>query len=129
MNGLKTSRVLLSSAARSENTAGNMQTDLAATSLRFYLDVSDAPGSGGLTVVVRGYDRVSGNSVELTTGGAAQAAAIGTYVYEMTDNPSADIFGNIMESVSRAVPYQWDALVKHADEASYTYSLSVEIVG
>jgi hypothetical protein len=128
MDGLKTARVLLPSAARSENTASTQVTDVLAQALRFYLDVTDAPGSGGLTVVLRGYDRVSGNSVELTQGGAP-VTAVGTYAYEITPYPSSDAFGNVMEAVSRAVPYQWDAVVKHADEASYSYSLSVEIVG
>lgn len=124
----KTNRTLLPSAARSENTATAMQTDVAARALRFYLDVTDAPGSGGLQVVLRGYDRISDHAVELTTGGNP-VTAVGTYVYEATPYVSGDAFGNIMESVSRAVPYQWDALVKHADEATYQYSLSVEIVG
>jgi hypothetical protein len=111
MTGAKTSRVLLSSGQRNDNTASNLQTDLVAQALRLYLDVSDSPESGGgLAVVVRGYDRISGNAVELTTGGAP-ATDVGTYAYEMTPYPSGDAFGNIRESVSRAVPYQGDVHV------------------
>jgi hypothetical protein len=52
---------------------------------------------------------------------------VGTYCYEMTFAPDP-AFGNIREAVSRAVPYQWDAIVKHADGLSYTYSLSAELL-
>lgn len=129
MGDLKTSRVLLVSAPRSESTASLLQTDLSASALRFYLDVSDDPGSGGLSVVLRGYDKISGKTVELTTGGAPITDP-GTYAYDVNPNyPSTtDVFGNLRESAARSVPYQWDAIVKHLDGSLWTYSLSVEIV-
>lgn len=127
-NFAKTSRIVLPDQNREASTASRMFTDTVALALRLYLNVTDAPGTGGLQVVIRGYDKASGNPVELTTGGALVTAP-GTYCYEMTPYPSSDAFGQILESVSRAVPYQWDALVKHADEGVYRYSLSVEIVG
>lgn len=125
---VKTSRVLLSNAERNESTASGVQTDPLVLAIRLYLNVTSVAGGGGLQVVVRGYDKASGNAVELTTGGAAVTAP-GTYCYEMTPYPSSEAWGNILESVSRAVPYQWDALVKHLDGSPYQYSLSVEIVG
>lgn len=128
MSQLKTSRVLLPSASRTETTEGSDQTDIAAMAIRCYLDVTDAPGSGGITLVFRGYDRISGNRVELSTGGQP-ITAIGTYAYEMTPWPSDPPFGNVIDVVSRAVPYTWEVYVKHADSAPYTYSVSAEIVG
>lgn len=125
--GIKTSRTLLPSAMRTASTATAIQTDVDACAIRIYLNVTAASGSGGLSPVVRGYDKASGNSVELTTGGVNPANQVGCYAYEMTYYPS-DAFGNIREAVSRAVPYQWDTIVKHMDGSSYTYSLSVEIL-
>jgi hypothetical protein len=124
----KTSRVLLASAQRTENTSTQVFRDTEGIALRFYLNVTDSPGSGGISVVLRGYDPASGNPVELTLGGVPVVAA-GTYVYDIDPNyPSLDTFGNIMEVAAKAIPFQWDALVKHADEAAYTYSLSVEVL-
>lgn len=125
--GIKTSRILLPNAERSEDTATAKQLDIVADALRFYLDVTDAPGSGGLQVVLRGYDKASGRTVELSAGGDLVTDP-GTYAYEVTNYPSDTAFGNIRESVARAVPYQWDALVRHRDGSRYRYSLSVEIV-
>lgn len=128
MPSVKTSRVLLPSADRAGDTATAIQQDALALAIRLYLNVTQSPGGGGLTVVIRGYDKASGNYVEISQGGAA-VTTVGTYAYEMTPYPSDAAFGNIMEATSRAVPYQWDAIVKHADGETYTYSLSAEIVG
>lgn len=122
----KTSRVLLTSAARTVQTSSLMQTDMAATSLRLFLNVTAVSGSGGLYVVIRAYDKVSGNSVELTSGGDP-INQTGCYAYEMGMCPDAP-FGNLRDAASRSVPYQWDALVKTLDASSYTYSLSAEII-
>lgn len=124
---VKTSRALLPNAERSESTAALKFREIPPAALRFYLNVTNVPGGGGLQVVLRGYDRISENPVELTTGGVA-VTDIGTYCYEITNYPSSAATGAIRESVARAIPYEWDALVKHADNALYTYSLSVELV-
>jgi hypothetical protein len=124
---IKTSRILLPSATRSASTATLAQVDTDAAALRLYLDVSAVSGTGGLLPIVRGYDRISGNCVELTTGGGLPVTQVGTYAFEMTYYPS-DAFGNIREAVSRAVPYHWDVIVKHADGSNYTYSLSTELL-
>lgn len=134
MHYLKTSRQLLPSAQRTATTGSAIQQDtVGALALRCYLNVTDASGDGGLTVVIAGLDPVSGNPVSLSAGGVPIVAA-GTYVYEMTPFVSQDSFGNviagnIMESVARAVPYRWTATVVHADDSAYVYSLGVEILG
>ncbi len=124
--GIKTSRVLLASAARTASTASSKQTDIDAPALRLYLSVTGAPGGQGLTVVIRGYDKVSGGTVELTTGGDPVTQP-GVYAYEMSFAPDPP-FGNVRDVASRSVPYQWDAFVKHQDGLSWTYSLSAEII-
>jgi hypothetical protein len=124
--GTKTSRVLLPSAARTASTASQVFTDPDAAALRLYLTLTAVPGGAGLAVVIRGYDKASGGKVELTTGGSP-VSQVGTYAYEMCFAPDP-AFGNIREAVSRPVPYQWDALVKHFDGQSYTYSLSAEVL-
>jgi hypothetical protein len=123
---VKTSRVLLTSAARTANTNAAQQTDTAASALRLYLNVTAASGTGGLYVVLRGYDKVSQNTVELTQGGDP-VNQTGCYAYEISLAPDPPA-GNLKDAVSRSIPYQWDALVKHLDGSSYTYSLSAEIV-
>ena len=121
----KTARTLLASALRTANTSGPVTTDPVAGHARLYLNVTVASGTGGLNVVVRGYDRITGNAVQITQGGAA-VTTTGTYVYELGISPSA-AFGSVKAAESRALPFQWDALVTHADSSNYTYSLSVEI--
>jgi hypothetical protein len=96
-----------------------------AQAIRLYLTITESPGSGGLQVVIRGI--VGEQAVELTQGGAI-ATDPGTYVYEMGNPVAVDVFGKIMESSPRAVPYHWCALVKHQDGAPYTYQLAAEIV-
>ena len=124
--GVKTSRILLPSLARTANTNTAMQTDPDAAGLRLYLNLTAIPGGAGLVVVIRGYDKASGNTVELTTGGDP-VTQTGCYGSEMSFAPDP-AFGNLRDAASRSVPYQWDALVKHLDGLSYTYSLSAEIV-
>lgn len=123
---MKTSRILLPSAARTADTTSRTQQDTQASALRLYLNVSVAPGTGGLLLVIRGYDKVSGNSVELS-GGGLPITQTGCYAFEMGQQPDPAT-GNIWEAISRSIPYQWDVVVKHMDASSYTYSLSAEIL-
>lgn len=134
MGHTKTSRQLLPSLPRTATAVSAVQKDsTGALALRAYLNVTDASGDGGLSVVFSGIDPVSGNAVALSAGGVP-VTANGTYVYEMTPFVSQDSFGNIfggqiLESVSRAVPFAWTVSVVHADDSVYAYSLGVEILG
>jgi hypothetical protein len=134
MSQPKTSRQLLPSLPRTATVSSGPQKDAqGARALRAYLNVTDASGDGGLTVVFNGIDPVSGNPVALSAGGVPVLAP-GTYAYEMTPFVSQDslgnlIAGNILESVSRAVPYVWSISVLHANDSPYTYSLGVEVLG
>jgi hypothetical protein len=119
-------RTLLASAARTAAIAAPKQTDYCAHGVRVYLDVTAASGTGGLKVIIRGYDRFSGNAVELSTGGTA-ITATGTYAYELYPNAAAAA-GKVADAVSRELPVQWDAEVTAGDSSTYTYSLSCEVL-
>lgn len=129
-----TNRVLLASAARTVATASAKQQDMYARALRLYLSITANSGTGGLQVVFRGYDRVSGTPVALSSGGMP-ASQTGVWVYEMYTGAlpgqipgDALAFGQILDVCPRPVPYQWDAFVRTLDGSSYTYSLSAELI-
>lgn len=127
MSHPNTSRVLLPNAPRVTNTATAKQQDMFALFIRVYLNVTVASGSGGLKVVLRGYDKASGAAIELTVGGAGITAS-GLYCFEISSSsiPSA-AFGNVKEVTCRSIPYQWDVLVKHLDGSTYNYSVSADV--
>lgn len=119
-------RSLLASAARTVATACPVQNDSGARALRLYLNITVASGTGGLQPIIRGYDKISGATVNLTTGGAA-IVATGCYCYELALSVGAAA-GNVKECVSKAAPVQWDVSVAVGDASSYTYSLSAEVL-
>ena len=122
----KTSRILIPTGTFNANNACGQQKDPTAVALRLYLNVTAVSGTGGISPVVRGYDKISGNTVELTSGGDP-VNTTGTYAYEMAI--AADpAFGSLREAVSRIVPYVWDVIVKAIDGSNYTYSLSAEVL-
>jgi hypothetical protein len=123
---LKTTRKLLPSAARTATTATSVQySDPSQKYIRLYLNITAASGTGGLSPKIRGYDPISGNAVELSTGGTA-VTATGTYCYEFMSS-AATAAGNVKECLSRMLPMKWDVSVAHGDSSSYTYSLSCEV--
>ena len=123
---IKARRILLPSAARTVATACLVQRDEVQQYCRVYLNVTAASGTGGLTGVFRGYDKVSGLPVALSAGGAAVTAA-GMYVYEMMPYPSAPA-GAVKETVGRMLPVVWDFALAVGDASSYTYSVSCEVM-
>lgn len=121
-------RSLLPSAARTATVACPVQNEVTARAIRLYLNITVASGSGGLQPVIRGYDKISGATVSLSTGGTA-IVATGCYCYEMgLGLLSTAKQGNIEECQNRPVPVQWDVNVVAGDASSYTYSLSVEVL-
>ncbi len=125
MGDLKTQRVLLISAARTASTASAKAFDASQQYIRLYLNVTAASGTGGLQPQIRGYDKISGAAVAITTGGAA-IIATGLYVYELVSSGNVAA-GAVKESLSRFLPVAWDVQVVHGDASSYTYSLSAEV--
>jgi hypothetical protein len=125
-SAIKTQRILLASLPRTATVACLKQTDAVEQYCRVYVNVTAASGTGGLTCQFRGYDRVSGAAVALSTGGAALTAT-GLYVFEMMPNSQAAA-GNVKETVGRMLPYQWDFQITAGDGSSYTYSVSSEVL-
>ncbi len=101
---------------------------------RFYLDISAASGTGGLTLVVRGYSwngvtttngEAMGNPGVILTAGAA-ITATGVYIYELAEYPQA-ARGAVQLTVADTLPVYWDVQVQVGDASSYTYSVSVDL--
>jgi hypothetical protein len=127
MADLKTRRTLLASAARTATAISPVQKDASQQFARFYLNVTAASGTGGLKVIVRGYDVASGLPLALTAGGAG-VTAIGSYAFEMMPSgTAAGLPTGILECVGRILPCVWDVQVLAGDATSYTYSLSYEV--
>jgi hypothetical protein len=116
---------LLKSQARTAATASPQQTSYVAHTARFYLNVSAASGTGGLTFQLRGYDKESGLSVVLFADTAA-ITATGTYVFEIAPSVGAASSGR-RAVLSAFLPVTWDVNIAVGDASSYTYSLSAEI--
>jgi hypothetical protein len=130
-------RILLRSAARTVATAtsgvlnavsnGNSlpigpQMEYDMLTARFYLRVSAASGTGGLTLQLRGWDKASGLSVVIAAD-ATPITAVGLYFYEVGP---ADVNTNARFTLNSFMPVQWDVNIAVGDATSYTYSLSME---
>jgi hypothetical protein len=122
---VRTQRVLLEPAARTATTACVQQVDKHHRSVRVYLNVTAASGTGGLKVLIRGYDKF-GNPAALTGGGLTAITATGIYVYELMPYAGESV-GAVQETQGRLLPVQWDVQVTHADGSSYTYSLCADV--
>jgi hypothetical protein len=120
------SRILLRSAARTLATACPQQLETAQQSLRLYLHVTVASGTGGLTLQVRGYDKASGATAILLVASAA-VIATGMYVYELLAGSSSEAVGDVKDAVSRPLPATWDVNIAVGDSSSYTYSLGADL--
>lgn len=134
---IRTQRTLLRSAARTTATAtsaaltgspqGNATAvgphfDYEAQTLRAYLNVTVASGTGGLTLQLRGYDKASGASYVL----AATAGITATGLYLLEIAPALVAGSGNRATFNGYLPVQWDLNVAVGDASSYTYSLSVE---
>jgi hypothetical protein len=126
-NDVKTRRTLLASAARTATTVTAQQKDASQQFIRLYLSVTAASGTGGLKVIVRGYDPVTGLPAIMNTGGAG-VTATGLSVFELMPNGTATgLPTGILETVGRILPCVWDVQVLAGDATSYTYSLGCEV--
>ena len=137
MQGLRTQRVVLRSAARTSTTSTSAQTsgqagnlkangpfvDYDAQSVRLYLNVTVISGAG-ITLQLRAYDKAS-NATFVLLNNASAITTTGLYLFELGPNV-ANSSGNRIAALSVYLPVQWDVNIVHADGASITYSLSVE---
>lgn len=122
---IRCQRSLLESAARTASATGPQLSDPAAQSARLYLNVTAASGTGGLTLQLRGYDKVSGTAAVIFADASA-ITATGLYVFEI--GPAVGAADTHRRAVLSAfLPVVWDAKVVAGDGSSYTYSLSSEL--
>jgi hypothetical protein len=122
---VRTQRVLLRSATRTATTATPQTEEYTMHGGRAYVNVTAASGTGGLTLQWRGYDRASGNTAKILVA-PTPITGVGIYVYELLSGNLAAVEGDVVHSVSRGLPVQWDINMVHGDSSNYTYSLSVE---
>jgi hypothetical protein len=131
---MKSRQILLSSAARTATATSALIHSREHRYVRVYLDVSGASGTGGLTLVLRGY---SWDGVTLTHGDATGNPAVlltapvaitatGVYVYELTQYPQ-DARGDVKLSIADTLPVYWDVQVQEGDSSSYTYAVSADL--
>lgn len=101
---------------------------------RFYLDISGASGTGGLTLVVRAYSwngvttangEAMGNPAVILTAPVA-ITATGVYVYQLAEYPQG-ARGGVQLTLADTLPVYWDVQVQAGDSSSYTYSVSVDL--
>jgi len=90
------------------------------------LNVSAASGTGGLTVRIRAYETISGNTINLLADTAA-ITATGTYGFLLHPNAGAAADG-IRVSRAFLLSQDWDVQISHGDASNYTYSLSAELL-
>jgi hypothetical protein len=126
MAQITASRILLRSAARTVATACPKQLETSQQSLRVYLNVTAASGTGGLTLQVRGYDKASGNTAILLVAAAA-VTATGMYVYEMLAGSASTGEGDVKHTAARPLPATWDINIAVGDASSYTYSVGADL--
>ncbi len=119
--------ILLASAARTAAATPVKQINRRHASVLVTLSVTAASGTGGLTLSIRGYDPVSGNTISLLTDAAA-ITATGTYAFLLGP------WGMTTPDALRAaegcnLPRDWDVNVAHGDGSSYTYSVAATLAG
>lgn len=122
---IRAQRVLLSTAVRSATTASPQQNDRSSKTLRVYLNVQAASGTGGLTLELLAYDKETGSSVVLFADGSG-ITATGIYVFEIA--PAIATGGSNRRGILLAyLPVVWSISVAHGDGSNYTYSVSAEL--
>lgn len=121
---------ILASAARITSTASANQTNYNARGVLIGLSVSVASGTGGLSVIVKGINPITGTAYFLNASPTA-IIATGQYVYEVYPGSStAGAAGSnlVNQRTSSALPKTWIAYIFHADGSSYTYSVSYQLI-
>jgi hypothetical protein len=109
--------VLMSSIARTATVSSGLQFNHNARSLFLFLNVTVASATGGLIVILRGRDPVSGQMADIKT--FATVNAVGKYVFHISPELSA---------TPLVIPRQFDVYISHVDSSSYTYSLGYSLL-
>jgi len=116
---------LLASAARTNTTTSPNMTNKNAKGILVSLNVTAVSGTGGLQVVVRGHDPVTGTVYWLNALPVA-VVATGINVYEVCPAVNTAASG-VKQRTSGELPRTWSVSVIHADGSSYTYSVGYSL--
>ena len=121
-------RTLLESAVRTANTSCAQQTDRFSKSARLYLNVTNASGTGGLTLQVRGYDKASADAQAFVIfADTAAITATGQYTFDFAPGITSLTGDSRRRLFSGLLPINWDVNIVHADGSNYTYTLSADL--
>lgn len=84
------------------------------------LDVTEASGTGGLTLRINAHDQASSQAVPLNADPTA-VTATGTTSYALY--PFGAVSGNVTQATEFYLPALFSISVTHGDSSSYTYSV------
>lgn len=118
---------LLPSASRTAITDTRREGSNGISSIRLFLDVTVASGTGGLIPQLRAHDPQT-NAARLIWSIPIPVKATGTYIYEMS--PGANDSGRDNQfTVKGTCPLSFSVTVTPDDASAYTYSLTAELTG
>lgn len=121
-----TQGALLASAARTGTVSSPNQTNYNARGVVVFLRVTVASGTGGLQVVLRGFDPVEGSGYQLN---ALPTAIIITGWHSFILYPGATVSGaDVRQTTASVLPRVWGLQVVHGDATSYTYSIGHSLI-
>ncbi|MEX2395874.1 MAG: hypothetical protein WD491_02565 [Balneolales bacterium] len=127
---LNSEGTVFASAARTSTAQSSNMTNYNSKGIMLFLNVTDASGTGGLQVQLRGVDPVSGLSISLHSAPTA-ITSTGRFGYlYYPGNETAGVSGspNVQEHYSLAVPRTFLVVVLHGDSSSYTYSVGYSLI-
>jgi len=127
MSDYKSRRVALPSATRNASIASErIKNILRHRGVIVFLDITTASGTGGLKVIVRGYDAF-GLAYDLNDGGTA-LTAMGRRMYVIYPGTLDTPAGFVADTAQIPLPQEFDIYVNHGDGSNYTYAVSYELI-
>lgn len=121
----------LASAARTGSVNTSAITNYNGVGIILHLNVTAASGTGGLQVIVKNYDSISTNTMQINVTPSAIISS-GIFGYEIypganTAVPGATT-GNVVQRTAAALSRNFIITVIHGDATSYTYSLGYSVI-
>jgi len=122
-----TQGTLLASAARTNSIVSPQQTNYNARGVQITLNVTAASGTGGLTVIIRGYDPVASSQYTINAL-PTSITTTGVYVYEIYPGSSGAAASAIAQRTAGILPRTWSVTMSAGDASSYTYSIGYVLI-
>lgn len=117
---------MISSGKRTSSAISSLITNYNARGLLLYLDVTQASGTGGLKLIVRGKDPTTGTMKDLYSTTTA-VTAVGSAVYAVA--PAISFTGSrILQTFNGLLPRVFDVYVLAGDSSEYTYTLGYALL-